>query len=291
MFGKMVSNMMIKPGQSPVFNKPSDFGLDYQDVSFTSSDGVTLSGWLVGSATDKVIIQSHFGVQCSRAGYTPKGKGFIKMWKDDISFIRQAKHLVDDGYSVLMYDMRNHGESDLGTCPWVSWGPEEAKDAIAAVSFVTGHDELKNANIGLLSICMGASATTYAYGMVGGLQTVPNIKAMIAVQPLHYKEFVKAFGMPGFLNNAGLRISQERLGFDLNEKTFISDVGSITVPTMVMQNKNDPWTDIDFVNAFYDGLQVEKEMLWLDLSKSRAAAYDNLGQSPEPLSKFFSKYL
>ena len=224
-------------------------------------------------------------------GFTPKGKGFIKMWKDDISFIRQAKYLVENGYSVLMYDMRNHGESDLGTCPWVSWGPEEAKDVIAAVDFVSSHDDFKHANIGLLSICMGASATTYAYGMDGGLHTNPGIKALVVVQPLHYKEFVKAFGMPGFLRNAGRRKSQERLGFDMNEKTFISDVGSITVPTLVMQNKNDPWTDIDFVNAYYDGLQVEKEMLWLDLAKSRAAAYDNLGESPEPLATFFSKHL
>ena len=291
MFGKMVSDMMIKPGRSPVFNKPSEFGLEYQDVSFTASDGVTLRGWLVGDSKDKVVIQSHFGVQCSRAGYTPKGKGFIKMWKEDISFLRQAKHLTDNGYSVLMYDLRNHGESDLGTCPWVSWGPEEAKDVVAAVNFVTSHNDLKNANIGLLSICMGASATTYAYGMAGGLETVSNIKAMIAVQPLHYKEFVKAFGMPRFLNNAGRKKSKERLGFDLNERTFISDVGSITVPTLVMQNKNDPWTDIDFVTAYYNGLQVEKEMLWLDLAKSRAAAYDSLGRTPEPIVEFFGQHL
>ena len=41
----------------------------------------------------------------------------IKMWKQDIPFLRQAKHLQEQGYTILMYDMRNHGESDLGTCP------------------------------------------------------------------------------------------------------------------------------------------------------------------------------
>ena len=87
MFGKMVSNLMIKPGNSPVFNHPKDFGLNYEDVEFQASDGVTLRGWLIKGGTDKVIIQSHFGVQCSRAGYTPKGKGMIKMWKADISFL------------------------------------------------------------------------------------------------------------------------------------------------------------------------------------------------------------
>jgi pimeloyl-ACP methyl ester carboxylesterase len=288
----MVSDMMIKPGKSPVFGNPEDCGLDYEDVSFKASDEVTLRGWLIKGGNDKLIVQSHFGVQCSRTGYTPKGKGLVRMWKEDITFLRQAKYLSEHGYSVLMYDMRNHGLSDLGSCPWVSWGPEEAKDVIAAVDFVSQHPDYRDAGIGLLSICMGAVASTYAYGMGDeGLPSYPNIKAMIAVQPLHYKEFVKAFGIPGFLNRAGSRRSLERLGFDLNTKTFMPDVKSITVPTLVMQNKNDPWTDLDFVQAYYDQLQVEKELLWLDLSKKRADAYDYLGRSPETLVDFFGRYL
>ena len=204
MFGSMVSNMMIKPGCSPVFNSPNDLGLDYKDVEFQTRDGVTLRGWLIRGAADKVIVQSHFGVQCSRSGYTPEGKGLIKMWKSEISFLRQAKHLSEQGYTVLMYDMRNHGGSDPGTIPWISWGPEEAKDVIAAVDFVSHHSEHKDASIGLLSICMGAVASTYAYGMGNeGLRQYSDVKAMVAVQPLHYQEFVKAFGMPGFLNRAG----------------------------------------------------------------------------------------
>ena len=165
MFAKMVSNMMIKPGKSPVFGHPQDFGLAHEDVEFQASDNVTLRGWLIRGGSDKVIVQSHFGVQCSRSGYTPRGKGLIKMWQEDISFLRQAKHFVEQGHSVLMYDLRNHGNSDPGTCPWVSWGPEEAKDVIAAVDFISNHPDFPNASIGLLSICMGACSTTYAYGM------------------------------------------------------------------------------------------------------------------------------
>ena len=78
MIANYVADIMIKPGKSPVFNSPDDFGLDYEDVTFQTSDGVSLSGWLIKGGRDKVIIQSHFGVQCSRAGYTPEGQGFIK---------------------------------------------------------------------------------------------------------------------------------------------------------------------------------------------------------------------
>lgn len=292
MFAKLVSDMMIAPGKSPVFGAPREFGLVSEDVAFQAADGVTLRGWLIKGRSDKIIIQSHFGVQCSRSGYTPKGKGLIKMASSDISFLRQARYLNEQGYSVLMFDMRNHGESDSGSCPWVSWGPEEAKDIVAAVNFVSSHEGYGNAKIGLLSICMGAAASTYAYGMgQAGLSQFGNIQAMIAVQPLHYKEFVRAFGIPSFLSRSGNRLSYERLGFDLESKTFMDDVEHIDVPTLVVQNRNDPWTDLAFVQQYHDRLNVEKELLWLDLDKTRAAAYDYLGTNPKMLTDYFGRYM
>ena len=75
MITKYLADMMTKSGQSPVFETPELYGLSYKDVTFKAEDGVTLSGWLIEGSSDKVIIQSHFGVQCSRAGFTPEGKG------------------------------------------------------------------------------------------------------------------------------------------------------------------------------------------------------------------------
>jgi hypothetical protein len=68
MITKYVADLMTKPGLAPVFGNPQDLGLEYEDVTFPASDGVTLSGWLVKGGTDKLIIQSHFGIQCSRSG-------------------------------------------------------------------------------------------------------------------------------------------------------------------------------------------------------------------------------
>lgn len=291
MFGTMISNMMVKPHQSPLFDDPAAYGLDYEDVSFETRDGVTLRGWLINGGTDKVVVQSHFGVQCNRAGYSPKGKGLIKPWKTDIGFLRQAKHFAENGYSVLMYDLRGHGESETGPNPWISWGPEEAKDVIAAVDYISDHSEYAGASIGLLSICMGAASTTYAYGLDDGLADRVNVKALIAVQPLLYKYFIDAFGMPGFLARPGGRVSRDRLGFDIAAPNFLDHVSKINVPTMVVQNKNDPWTKLEMVNAYFDGLTAEKEMHWLDIEKNRFAAYDYLGRKPEAFAAWFDKHL
>lgn len=289
MFGNMISNMMVKPGQSPLFDTPEAHGLGYENVEFKTEDNVTLGGWLIKGGNDKVIVQTHFGVQCNRGGWTPKGHGPITPWKKDIQFLRQAKYLVEQGYSVLMYDMRGHGESDLGPIPWVSWGPEEAKDVLAAVDFVT--ERFPEAAIGLLSICMGAASSTYAYGRENGLASRKNVKAMIAVQPLLYTCFVEALGLPGFMARAGERTSQKRLGFDMGTPNFINDVPKVTVPTLVVQNQNDPWTRMGMVEDYYNALTVEKELKLLDIEKSRFAAYDYLGAHPEDLMGWFERFM
>lgn len=290
MITKYLADMMTKSGQSPVFETPELYGLSYKDVTFKAEDGVTLSGWLIEGSSDKVIIQSHFGVQCSRAGFTPEGKGLIKLYKKNISFLRQAKYLVEQGYSVLMYDLRNHGNSGKGTNPYIAWGSEEAKDVVAAVNFISTHSQYKESQIGLLSICMGTSSTAFAYGLENGLQNYPNVKALISVQPLRYVDYMGAMGVPTFLTNRVNQYNIKRGGADLSG-SFFDYVSNIKVPTLVIQNRNDPWTKLDQVGEYYRLLGGEKELLMLDLDKNRAAAYDWLGQSPERLSAFFDKYM
>lgn len=293
MLGKAISNMMIKPGKAPVFENPEQYGLDYEDVTFDTKDGVTLSGWIVKGGTDKVIIQSHFGVQCSRSGFTVKGKGMMEkmLWNKDIHFLNQAKYLVDAGYTVLMYDLRNHGESGSAEEEWITWGLEERRDVIAAVEFMSNHEVYKDANIGLLSICMGAASTTFAYGMEEDLQANTNIKSMIAVQPLTYDFFLQNLGLPKFVTNAGSKYSKKKRDVDLTGDSFLPYTKDIKVPTMVIQNKNDNMTDLGMVDQYYQSLTCEKKYLSLDLEKKRAAAYDWLGKNPDEILDWFGKYV
>ena len=286
-----LSNAIVKGGQAPVFDNPRDYNLEYEDVNFKASDGVTLSGWLIKGGTDKIIIQSHYGVQSSRSGYTPEGKGMGKMWKENISFLKHAEYLVAKGYSILMYDFRNHGNSENGTCPWVTWGPEEHKDVLAAVDFVSHHPEFANSSIGLLSICMGAASSTYAFGQENGLRQYPNIKAMVAIQPLRYEDFITALGLNNFIGRKVTKLNEKRTQIDLNHTSFMPSVNAINVPTLLVQNANDEYLNRESIEAYYDALPVEKEMLWLELGKKRAAGYDYLTRHPEKILYWFDTYM
>ncbi|MEM7084450.1 MAG: hypothetical protein AAF465_17140 [Pseudomonadota bacterium] len=162
---------------------------------------------------------------------------------------------------------------------------------IAAVDYVTGRQEFRNATIGLLSICMGAASTTYAYGLADSLQSRAQVKALVAVQPLLYRHFVKALGMPEFLLRSGAKVSQTRLGFDIGKPNFIDDAAEVSVPTLLIQNKNDPWTDLSMVQDYYDALTVEKAQRMLDLEASRFAAYDYIGREPAVFADWFDQHL
>lgn len=296
MFGNMIANTFINPFQSPVFDNPRNYDLNFEDVTFKAQDNVELSGWLIKGSKDKVIIQSHFGVQCSRSGYRPSG--MMKGYDKDIEFLRQAKYLNDAGYTVLMYDFRNHGNSGEGSLPYISWGEEEAKDVIAAVEFISNHVDYNRASIGLLSICMGQGASVAAFGREDGLKQFPNLKTMISIQPMDYACFVKALGLPKFIANSTNKAIEKRTARDFNETSWRPYTKDVNVPTLVIQNRNDGYLDEVFIESFYSDLNVEKELLWLDIPKkkggafpNRAAAYDWIGENPKPIIGWFDEHM
>ena len=118
-----------------------------------------------------------------------------------------------------------------------------------------------------------------------------NVKSMIAVQPLTYDYFVKAMGIPGILINSGNKYNKDKRNVNLTGDSFLPYAKNISIPTMMIQNSNDPMTNLDMVNQYYNDLPVEKELLMLDLEKKRGAAYDWIGKNPDKILEFFGKHL
>ena len=270
MLKRAIVALVSKPGDAPVFETPGAYGLSFEDVTFTSGDGVRLSGWLIGGASDKVIVQTHFGVLSSRSGYTPEGKLLTRAWPKKIRFLRHIKALVEAGYSVLAYDMRNHGESGADPRGKVTGGLREAADVIAAVRYINNHPDFSGASIGLLSLCMGANATTFAFGMENGLADVPNLAALIAVQPLLMVDQIHAMKIPDMLIDPASKLNQEKL---------------------LVQNRNDPMHNRESIERYFNLLYVEKEMTWLDLEKAQLAAYDYFANDPTEMLTFFGAHV
>ena len=61
-FPILVTKGAARPKRAPVCcYTPSDLGLEYKDVSFTTGDGVTLRGWYIPSKNGAAVIAAHVG--------------------------------------------------------------------------------------------------------------------------------------------------------------------------------------------------------------------------------------
>lgn len=141
------SRMLVRPEIVPpgslepgVPATPADLGIAYEDVRFTTSDGVTLAGWLIpaGRETRSAVIVLH-GFTGSRL---PELAGFVP-W-------------LHERHHVLQFDFRGHGESDPGP---ITMGAHERRDIAAAVEFLAARGL---GPIALLGVSMGAASAILA---------------------------------------------------------------------------------------------------------------------------------
>ncbi len=140
------SRRIVSPGRRPFLpaegepSTPADLGLMYEDVRFTTDDGVTLSGWLVGAGreTRAAVVLMH-GYSWNRL---PWLAGFVP-W-------------LQRQYNVLQFDFRGHGGSDDAL---ISLGTLEQRDVAAAVHFLAGRGL---GPIALMGVSMGGSVAIMA---------------------------------------------------------------------------------------------------------------------------------
>jgi uncharacterized protein len=108
----------------------ADLGAPYEDVEFTTSDGLRLQGWYIESRNGAAVIAFP-----GRAGSQAR-----------------AKMLADHGYGVLLFDRRGEGESD-GDPNLLGWQGE--RDIHAAVEFLQARPDVDPTKIGGIGLSVG----------------------------------------------------------------------------------------------------------------------------------------
>jgi hypothetical protein len=114
-----------------------DLGAAHEDVSFTTSDGLTLHGWYVPSRNGATVI-----VFPGRSG--PQ---------------EQTRMLVRNGYGVLLFDRRGEGASD-GDPNIFGWGGD--RDLHAAAAYLGSRDDVDSSRIGAIGLSVGGEMLIHA---------------------------------------------------------------------------------------------------------------------------------
>jgi hypothetical protein len=129
------------------FVPPVTLGTAYQDVSFTTGDGLRLVGWYVPSKNGAVVISF------------PGRKGPQK----------PARMLARHGYGVLLFDRRGEGESE-GDPNLLGW--QGTRDIEAAVAYLKTRPEVDAERIGGLGLSVGGEMMLQEAAETDGLKAV-----------------------------------------------------------------------------------------------------------------------
>jgi len=276
---------------------PGDYGLKYENMEFKSADGVMIKGWLVPGEMNKVIVMTHVA-GLTKYGSTTGYKNITKMYNREIEFIKTAQHLHRAGYWVLMFDFRNHGES--GPDPnkgMASIGLKEYQDVTAALKYIGGRDELKNADIGFASFCMGANSTIIA--MSKNPEAFKNVKCFFLVQPISMEVFLRTY-LGTFITPRGARLFMPMVkkfvvllgALPLDKMSPLDYAKDITVPAMYVQARNDPWTELSDVQSFYANTPDNpKEFIWIENTKHRYETYSYFQDNPDIMLAWLKRWM
>jgi dienelactone hydrolase len=109
---------------------PPKLGAAYEDVAFTTRDGLRLEGWYVPSKNGAIVIAFP-----GRAGAQ-----------------KQARMLAAHGYGVLLFDRRGEGESE-GDPNVFGW--DGARDLHAAVAYLKTRPDVDPERIGAIGLSVG----------------------------------------------------------------------------------------------------------------------------------------
>ncbi len=291
-----LSGTILHLDRQPVPKNPKDYGMDFENIEFRTSDKVNIKGWLIPGSSNKLIIMTHVG-GLTKYGSTTQYKSLTKLYNKEIEFLKAAKHLHNEGYWVLMFDFRNHGESDPSPNKGIAtFGLEEYKDVVGTMEFVKKRPDLKDKAVGFVSYCFGANSTIVA--MSKKPEIFKDIKCLVAIQPISMEVFFRTYlkkRLSPFSAKLIVPMVKKfivwRGSYPLAKLSPADFTKDIRVPTLYVQAKNDPWTELSDVQGFYKNTPSPKELFWIENTSHRFESYQYFGEKPQKMLEWLKKWM
>ena len=196
--GLLVATRLTAADTGPVDRTPDVIGLDFQEVRLQSTDGVRLSGWWVP--------QPASGMR--RAAILVHGWGGSKS-NDQV--LETARIYAEEGFSVLMIDLRGHGES---AAVRRTLGYRETRDVRGALNwlqdegFASGDVVLHGWSMGAATVVRSAPEVTSGVAGVVEEAGYADLPLLLEVQ------LPEQSPLPAFFNFGTLLSAKLFLGFD-----------------------------------------------------------------------------
>lgn len=175
---------------------PEALGLKVENIEFRSDDGVSLHGWWNGGDPVKPVIIFVHGLNRSR-----------------LEHLERAAEASKRGYGVLLFDLRNHGESGNA---YTTLGIIESHDVCAARAFVRnkgdGRPEV------LWGVSLGASSALLAERRCPGSSAIISDSSFLSFSETIKHHFKLFFHLPSFpIANMVIALTTWRMGISVKD--------------------------------------------------------------------------
>jgi len=241
----------------------SILGMDYQDVTFTATDGMRLHGWWIPSAhtadTDDEHPPATWG---ERTIILCHGFG-----ADKASQLRLVRDLAPNGFNVLAFDFRGHGESGG---QFTSFGDIERRDVLGAVRWVRKNHPNEARKIFGVGESLGAAALICAAGDESAEGQAIDAVAVFApydrlsgvIQDVADAHFIPKAGW--IARHLSLPLAGAQLGAPLSHFEPIREVDKIAPrPLLVIASEQDHVIDSARSRDLYERASQPKYGYWL----------------------------
>jgi len=211
-------------------SKASTFIVPPQEIEFRTSDDLQIRGWFIpAKRIDKVLILVH-GLNSSRT-LELAGK-----------FPEFGSALNQRGFSILMIDLRGHGQSASSR---FTFGITERRDVIAAVEWLKTKG-FKPQKIGVLGVSMGSAAVIGAAADDSDIGAVVTDSGYAEVYPVIQKHWRSASGLPEIFLPSTMLFGHLLTGHDPIASKPAQEISRIAPrPVLIIHSAIDPYTPVD----------------------------------------------
>jgi uncharacterized protein len=284
--------------RSPVLHPPSEYSLEFENVSFPAHDGIPLEGWYIPASGSKMLIIANHPMGFSRSGMP----AHLQPWQADwalsgngfeVNLVPDYKILHDAGYNVLAYDLRNHGLSSAANGGVTTSGVIESRDVVGSLAYVRGRRDTRKMAIGLFSRCMGGSSTLSA--MLRFPSAFDDVRCLVSPQPVTPRVIVErrlaVMGLGDRVDDFDTYV-RLRTSVGLDERIPQEWAKSVRVPTFLYQVRDDRLTHPSDVQAIFDNIPIAgKKLQWIEGTTARFDGYLEFQRRPQPALDWFAQHM
>jgi uncharacterized protein len=256
-----VGKMFYHPDRQ-VYDSPARHGLKFEEVSFTSRDGTSLSGWFIPAAGEPkgTVIHFHGNAQNMTAHF-----GFVS-W------------LPDQGFNLFVFDYRGYGKS--------AGNPEREglyEDSMAALDYIEKRPGIDHERLLVLGQSLGGANAITALGSQPrkGVRAVA-IDSTFATYRGIVRDKIKEIPLLSWLR---WPLSYLLIGDSLSPETYVANIAP--TPLLLMHGTADAVIPYNHGKRLFDAAGGPKQLWTIDGGEHTSALTDPSGEYREKLVAFF----